>query len=67
MKQKKYDLLWVYMFEQSYKFDRSQWFVAFKDMPSTNYRFMFINVCGHEFYTCLLEDWIKNEQPNFTC
>lgn len=49
-----------------YKFDRSKIFVAFKDMPSTDqYRWMFLNIDGHEFYTAKLDDWLNNENPRF--
>lgn len=48
-----------------YKYDRSKLFAAFKEMPTANYRYMFVNILGHEFYTCLLEDYIVNERPKF--
>lgn len=48
-----------------YKFDRSKWFVAFKDMPQLSYRWMFMNVDGHEIYTALLDDWLFHENPKF--
>ena len=49
-----------------YKFDRSKIFCAFKDMPNyTQYRWIFMNVDGHEFYTAKLDDWLKYEQPRF--
>lgn len=49
-----------------FKYDRSKVFVAFKEMPSTNqYRYVFINCLGHEFFVALLEDWLKHEQPEF--
>ena len=50
-----------------YKFDRSKIFVAFKDMPKSNdYRWVFFNIDGHEFYSAKLEDWIDYEQPRFS-
>lgn len=48
-----------------YKFDRSKIFVAFKDMPSADYRYMYLNIDGHEFYTARLDDWLNNEHPRF--
>jgi Holliday junction resolvase len=49
----------------AFKFDRSKIFVAFLDMPTGNYRNIFISVDGHEFYVALLEDWLVSEQPKF--
>jgi Holliday junction resolvase len=49
-----------------FKFDRSKIFVAFKEMPnSTNYRFTFNSIDGHEFYTAKLDDWLNHENPRF--
>lgn len=48
-----------------YKFDRSKLFVAFKEFPTINYRYMYISVEGIEVYTALLEDYILNEKPRF--
>lgn len=49
-----------------YKFDRSKIFCAFKDMPNyTEYRWAYLNIDGHEFYSAKLEDWLKYEQPRF--
>lgn len=49
-----------------YKFDRSKIFVAFKDMPnSSDYRWIFLNIDGHEFYSAKLDDWLNYEQPRF--
>ena len=49
----------------AFKFDRSKIFVAFLDMPTGNYRYIFVSIDGHEFYVALLEDWLVNEQPKF--
>lgn len=49
----------------AFKFDRSKIFVAFLDMPTANYRYIFVSVDEHEFYVALLEDWLVNEQPKF--
>jgi hypothetical protein len=48
-----------------FKFDRSKIFTAFLDMPTTNYRYIFVNIDEHELYVALLEDWLVNEQPQF--
>ena len=49
----------------TFKFDRSKIFVAFADMPTSSYRYIFVAIDGHEFYVALLEDWLTNEQPKF--
>jgi hypothetical protein len=49
----------------AFKFDRSKIFVAFLDMPTANYRYLFVSIDEHEFYVALLEDWLVNEQPKF--
>jgi len=48
-----------------FKFDRSKFFVAFEDMPSTQYRVVCISCDGFEFFVALLEDWLANENPKF--
>lgn len=48
-----------------FKFDRSKWFVGYKDMPTADYNYTYISVNGHEFFTAKLDDWLKNEQPKF--
>ncbi len=48
-----------------FKFNRSKMFVAFEEMPSANYRNLFVNINGYEFYTSLLEDYLLNEKPKF--
>lgn len=49
-----------------FKHDRSKWFVAFEEMPTADYRYMFISALGYEFYTSMLEEWLTNELPEFT-
>lgn len=49
----------------AFKFDRSKIFVAFLDMPTASYRYLFVSIDEHEFYIALLEDWLVNEQPKF--
>lgn len=48
-----------------FKFDRSKIFVAFKEMPTADYRFIFISVDGYEFYVAMLDVWVINETPKF--
>lgn len=48
-----------------FKFDRSKFFVAFDDIPTANYRYIFIDINDHQFYIALLEDWLTYEQPEF--
>jgi len=48
-----------------FKFDRSKLFVAYEDIPSGVYNYMFVNAHGYEVYISLLEDWFENEQPKF--
>ena len=48
-----------------FKHDRSKWFVAFTEMPTYNYRYVFVNFEDYEFYVATLEDWIKSENPKF--
>lgn len=49
-----------------YKHDRSKLFAAYKTMPTASYRYMFIDIDGHAFYTALLSDYLTYEQPKFT-
>lgn len=49
-----------------YKFDRSKWFVGFKDFPNTDdYNYMMINLNDYQFFTAKLDDWLHHEQPRF--
>jgi len=48
-----------------FKFNRSKIFVAFQEMPRGLYRYVFLDVKGHEFYTALLEDWLREDNPVF--
>ena len=48
-----------------FKFNRSKMFCAFKTMPSADYRYLFLNINKHEFYVALLDDFIRNDQPEF--
>ena len=48
-----------------FKHNRSKMFVAFEDIPSTEYRKMFVEVIEHSFYVAVLEDWLLYEQPKF--
>lgn len=48
-----------------FKFDRSKLFVAFEDLPTSNYRFLCVSCDGYEFFVALLEDWLENENTQF--
>lgn len=49
-----------------FKHDRSKLFVCFDIMPhNDNYRYFVVCDNNSEFFVCLLEDWIKNENPSF--
>ena len=48
-----------------FKHDRSKLFAGFKNMPSYDYRHIFISAKGHEFYVALLDDFLKHENPKF--
>lgn len=48
-----------------FKFDRSKVFVAFEDLPTSNYRFLCVSCNEYEFFVALLEDWLKNENTQF--
>ena len=48
-----------------FKHDRSKLFAAFEDMPTADYRYIFISANGHEFYCAMLDDWLLNEAPKF--
>jgi hypothetical protein len=48
-----------------FKHDRSAIFAAFEDMPSGDYRYIYISALGYEFYVSLLNDWIENDNPKF--
>ena len=47
------------------KFNRSKMFACFKEMPDGDFRFLFVNTHGHEFYIALLSDYIKFNKPKF--
>jgi Holliday junction resolvase len=49
-----------------FKHNRSKMFVAYQDMPTSNYRMILLSVMGHEFYISQLEDWLAYEKPEFT-
>jgi hypothetical protein len=48
-----------------FKHDRSKVFCAFEDMPSSEYRYFFINALGYEVYVSLLDDFVIHEAPKF--
>lgn len=48
-----------------FKHDRSKIFCAFNDLPTGSYRFISICAKDHYFNVCLLDDFLKHEQPKF--
>lgn len=48
-----------------FKHDRSKIFVAFEEIPSNTYNYLFINSSNYELFVSQLEDWYKHEQPKF--
>jgi Holliday junction resolvase len=48
-----------------FKHNRSKIFVAYEDMPSVDYRVIFVQSMGYEFYVSVLEDWLIYEKPKF--
>lgn len=48
-----------------FKFNRSKFFVAYKPMPTSDYRYMYMCLEGHEFYVSVLEVWLEHEKPKF--
>lgn len=48
-----------------FKFDRSKLFVATDTMPDHTQRYVYVQCDGHEFFVCLLEDWLLGEKPKF--
>lgn len=48
-----------------FKHDRSKLFVAFEDMPTQDYRHIFLSIDGYEFYIAQLEEFINKEKPKF--
>ena len=48
-----------------FKHDRSKIFAAYEDMPDNDFRFVFMNLLGYNFYISLLSEWIQNKKPRF--
>ena len=48
-----------------FKHDRSKLFVAFKEMPTSSYPYLFVSRDSYEVYATLLEDWLLNEDIKF--
>lgn len=48
-----------------FKHDRSKVFAAYEDMPDNDYRFVFLNLLGYNFYISLMSDWLQFEKPRF--
>jgi hypothetical protein len=48
-----------------FKHDRSKIFAAYEDMPSHEYRLVFVSVLDYNFYVSTLTDWLDHETPKF--
>lgn len=48
-----------------FKHDRSKVFAAYEDMPDNDFRFVFMNLLGYNFYISLLSEWLQHEKPKF--
>ena len=48
-----------------FKHDRSKVFAAYEDMPDNDFRFVFLNLLGYNFYISLMSDWLQHEKPRF--
>mgnify|MGYP000154958751 FL=1 len=48
-----------------FKHDRSKVFAAYEDMPDNDFRFVFMNLLGYNFYISLLSEWLQHEKPRF--
>lgn len=48
-----------------FKHDRSKLFAAFEQMPTYEYRYVFVDMLGHQFYIALLDDFVTHEKPKF--
>ena len=48
-----------------FKHDRSKLFVAFEEMPTSNYRYAYLSIDAYEFYVAALEDYLDYESPEF--
>ncbi len=48
-----------------FKHNRSKMFVAFEDLPTAEYRKIYLEVLQYSFYISVLEDWLTHEKPKF--
>ncbi len=48
-----------------FKHDRSKVFACYEDMPNHDYRHVFVNILGYNFYVSTLTDWLEHEKPKF--
>lgn len=48
-----------------FKHDRSKLFVAFAELPSDSYNYLYVSRGEHGFFVALLEDWLCNEDIKF--
>lgn len=48
-----------------FKHNRSKLFTAFQDLPTADYRKIYLEVLQYSFYVSVLEDWLIYEKPKF--
>ena len=48
-----------------FKHDRSKLFAAQLEMPTANYNHCFVSILDHAFFVSTLDDFVKNEKPQF--
>lgn len=48
-----------------FKHDRSKIFAAYEDEPQNDFRFVYLNLLGYNFYISLMSEWLKFENPKF--
>lgn len=48
-----------------FKHNRSKMFVAFQDLPTADYRKLYLEIMDYVLYIAVLEDWLKYESPRF--
>ena len=48
-----------------FKHDRSKIFAAYEDEPQNDFRFVYLNLLGYNFYISLMSEWLKFENHKF--
>lgn len=48
-----------------FKHNRSKMFVAFQDLPTADYRKLYLEIMDYVLYIAVLEDWLIYEKPKF--